>query len=252
MRKAIVFLLGILICAAAETAAQDIIITVDAERIEAVVSEIGEDYVLYKTFDNQNGPDYRISASKVMKIRFANGTEKIFNDGSAKADDLLASAAVVPGSLLIYRNGRYYVGPHIITSGELIDYIGYTTYGSTYIKAKRQYLTGMILTTLGAGLLATGIISHISSVDTRNFFDNVPGGISGPDVSGSMTYVAVVCDIVGAGSLAAGIPILVKANRKLEAIADDYNRRYVQYPSKPGRSLTIGGCRSGLGLAFNF
>ena len=38
---------------------QDIIHTIDGRSIEAKILEINDDDILYKTFDNQDGPDYR-------------------------------------------------------------------------------------------------------------------------------------------------------------------------------------------------
>ena len=58
--------------------AQDIIHTIDGRSIEAKVLEINDDDILYKTFDNQGGPDYRMSVSRVARIVFQNGTEKSF------------------------------------------------------------------------------------------------------------------------------------------------------------------------------
>ena len=61
--------------------------------------------------------------------------------------------------------------------------------------------------------------------------------------------------VLGAAGLASGIPLLVKGNRKLDAIADDYNRRngYSLGPRHVEKSLTVGQCHSGgVGLAFNF
>ena len=58
--------------------AQDIILTTDAQIIRANVEEISDDSIAYKPIDNQNGPLYRISVSRVSKIMFSNGTEKVF------------------------------------------------------------------------------------------------------------------------------------------------------------------------------
>ena len=58
--------------------AQDIIHTIDGRSIEAKVLEINDDDILYKTFDNQDGPDYRMSVGRVARIVFQNGTEKSF------------------------------------------------------------------------------------------------------------------------------------------------------------------------------
>lgn len=237
-----------------ELPAQDIIYPKNGDPIEAKVREIGETYVIYRTWDNPDGPDYRLSAASIFKIRFNNGTEKRFDGSGDRLEDLMMSGAVVPGGLY-YKRGRYFIRGSIISSEDLIDYIGYTTYGSTYLKAKRQYTSGLFLTMLGAGLVTVGAIAHIAYIQSRDFFDDsssmMPSGMSLKHDNSDM-YLCIACYAAGAGSLAAGIPLLVSGNKKLGAIADDYNRRYGYVPGRTESSLTFGNCRNGLGLAFNF
>ena len=131
---------------------QDRIYFRDAAPVDASVREIGDDYVLYKAWDNLGGPDFRVS--------------------------LMRSAA-------------------------------------------------------------------------DSMFDDSAFGSSG----GSDTGLYVASYVLGAAGLASGIPLLVKGNRKLDAIADDYNRRngYSLGPRHVEKSLTVGQCHSGgVGLAFNF
>ena len=58
--------------------AQDIIKTKAGKDIEAKVLEISDEEVTYKLFDNQEGPTIRISADKLNKIIFENGSEYAF------------------------------------------------------------------------------------------------------------------------------------------------------------------------------
>lgn len=55
--------------------AQDIIHTFDSAPIEA---KIGESSILYKAYDNPDGPNYRISIDRIARIVFENGTEKVY------------------------------------------------------------------------------------------------------------------------------------------------------------------------------
>lgn len=231
---------------------QDRIYFKDSAPVDAVVKEIGDDYVLYKAWNNQDGPDYRISLSRVDRIVFENGTENVYRSGYPAADveDLMLSGAVVPGRL-DYRHGRYYMGVSVITPEQIMDYIGYSNYGSTYLKAKRQYTAGLYLTCFGGAFLLAGVASHIASAETDSMFSDSSFGHSGSSDTG--LYVA--CYVLGAAGLASGIPLLVKGNRKLDSIADDYNDRngYSLEPHGREKSLTVGPCRSGgVGLAFNF
>lgn len=239
-----VLFICILIVASGLIRAQDRIYFNDAPSVDALIKEVGDDYVLYKMWNNQDGPDFRISLSRVDRIVFKNGTEQVFSGRKDILEDLMMSGPVIPGRLY-YRHGRYFMGPSVLTPEQIMSYVGYKTYGSRYLKANRQRVTGIFLTSFGAGLLFAGVISCAvgASASHAGFDDNTP------------TAVGVVCTVAGAAGLASGIPLLVKGNRVLGAIADDYNARhgYGLSPEKESESLTLGICRSGgFGLAFNF
>ncbi len=235
-----------------DASAQDRIYFRDAAPVEAVVKEIGDDYVLYKQWNNQSGPDYRASLSRVDRIVFANGSETVFRNGHgvSDAEDLMLSGAVIPGRL-DYRHGRYYVGLSVVTPEKMMDYIGYTNYGSKYLKARRQYAAGFYLTCFGSLFTLMGIAGHVASGSQENVFPD--SRFESSSSSGSKAYIAGY--VLGAAGIAAGIPLIVSGNRKLDAIADDYNARHGYSLKAPRRekSLGLGQCMSGgVGLAFNF
>ena len=58
--------------------------------------------------------------------------------------------------------------------------------------------------------------------------------------------------ITGAACLGVGIPLWIKGNRKLNAIADDYNQRYGRNAYGYKSSLSVGPTGNGIGLALNF
>lgn len=132
--------------------AQDRIHLVDSRRvIEAKIIEIGEVDIIYKLYNNLDGPDYRLSVSRIESIDFENGTRQVFADGRR-----LATGPYVDGYMdgyddrgLDYRWGHYYMHDRRLRRQELTDYIGYSLYGGKYRKASNQYMWGMILTGLG-------------------------------------------------------------------------------------------------------
>lgn len=68
------FLLHLIFCLLTiQLSAQDIIITTTNERIEVIISEITEDEVEYKIWNNLNGNSYRLELRYISHIRFANG-----------------------------------------------------------------------------------------------------------------------------------------------------------------------------------
>lgn len=238
--------------------AQDYIHTVDTKPIAAKVTEIGEDYVLYKTFDNPEGPNYRIPSWRVTKIVLENGTEHVFPRTAPYNPDRFGDypRAVPPHHGehgLEYHNGRYYYKQERLRREEIADYIGYSLYGNEYKSAKRKYVYGAGLTMIGSFALAGGIIMHITnaSFDRNMTIPSTPFGDSvRQDYVNTTMIGATVCYIVGAGGLGAGIPLLVKGQRGLRKIADDYNRTYGS--GSGDYSLYLGTTANGFGLSFNF
>lgn len=84
--KKIVLLIWTLIAATQWCLAQDFIITRDAKRIEAKVTEISDEEVRYKKFNNPDGPVYVIKASQISSIMFANGEVQLFSEKTEKVE----------------------------------------------------------------------------------------------------------------------------------------------------------------------
>jgi len=58
--------------------AQDTLVLLNGDSIVSKVSEISNSKIKYKDFYNIHGPDLIIRASKVQRIIFENGGEKLF------------------------------------------------------------------------------------------------------------------------------------------------------------------------------
>ena len=237
--KAKIILAGILLAFCTESFAQDIIHTTDRRTIEAKVLEITDDDILYKTYDNLEGPDYRMSIDRVERIVFENGTEKTFSPAAILFPGPYAYDYYDRYGPLEYRWGHYYDRYGRICSDRLYDYLGVSMYGSKYRKAQNQLTMG------GAALLTTGIVCGAMRADynrgvaqMHNNFTNYGMGRSD---SSSMEAVDIATGIAGAAGLGAGITLLIKGNRKMNEIADDYNQR-----------LNLGPTANGIGLALNF
>lgn len=80
LRTAFFLLLALI---AAKSFSQDTIHTINGQKIQAKVTEIGETEIKYKLFTNMDGPVIVMYRNKVNKIRFENGAEMKF-----KEDDL--------------------------------------------------------------------------------------------------------------------------------------------------------------------
>lgn len=77
MKKTILLLLAAL-CGVLTAAAQDLIVKVDATKVEAKVTEITPDAVRYKRFSNPDGPTYVLPVADIDYIQYANGEKEYF------------------------------------------------------------------------------------------------------------------------------------------------------------------------------
>ena len=81
--------------------AQDKIFKRNGEIIEATVSAINQEHVVFKRFDNLNGPEYSIPKADVARIRYTNGTEDIFEENN---DHIGAKATAAKPDVTVGKN----------------------------------------------------------------------------------------------------------------------------------------------------
>lgn len=227
--------------------AQDRIHLLDSRRvIEAKIIEIGEVDILYKLYNNLDGPDYRLSTSRIESIDFENGTRQVFADGRSPATGPYVDGYMdgCDDGSLDYRWGHYYMHDRRLRRQELTDYIGYSLYGEKYRKASNQFTWGMMLT--GAGVFA--VIASTSGLTFESKKDNIMDESS--DSASVIGYVLGYA--AGAACLGFGIPLWIKGDKAFNKIADDYNRNYGRRNLGYRSSVTIGPTSSGIGLALNF
>ena len=155
--KAKLILTCVLVALCGNAFAQDIIRTIDGRSIEAKVLEINDNDIIYKTFDNPDGPDYRLPTSRVTRIVFQNGTEQTFAPSSILFPSPYSYDPYGPYGPLEYRWGHYYDRHGRLYGEQLRDYLGVSLYGSEYLKASSQYQWGLWLTLGGAALLLSSV-----------------------------------------------------------------------------------------------
>jgi len=105
--------------------------------------------------------------------------------------------------------------------------VGITVYGSDYRKAldtKRW----------GQGLVFGGALA-------------LSAGCPLIEKNGIGQEIEIANAVLGAAAIAAGIPMWILGQKKLDKFIDDYSRRYA-----PGPRVSVGATDSGLGLALNF
>ena len=255
--KARLILITVLTALCGNAFAQDIIHTLDGRSIEAKILEISEDDILYKAFDNIEGPDYRMAVNRVARIVFENGKEQVFAPATLFSQSPYVYDIYGPYGPLEYRGGHFYDRRGRLYEEQLRDYMGVSLYGSDYLKARNQLGGGICLTFTGAGILAASVIGGAFQADfnARTAHMNANSVFFGHDMShssgGEMTPY-ILGGIVGAACLGVGIPLWVKGNKKMNAIADDYNRRYGNKAYGSAATLNLGPTGNGVGLALKF
>ena len=253
-------ILAILIAAAAmllcavNSSAQDVILTRDGQIITAIVSEISDTEVVYKSFDNQEGPTYRISAANVQKIRFSNGTEQEFAapapvqqqqyvpqafqpaDRQASYNPQAASSQRITG-YMEHTGGDFEVSGRPIYEGEYRNYFNADEF-ETVNGAMRQRGTGKALLIAGGAVTGAGLLCLIPSAVAAS--DDV------------FDYTAWAFYYTGAALLGAGVtmmtigaPLFCIGNARLNWAAESYNQRNQM-------SFNVVSGRNGLGLALRF
>ena len=60
--------------------AQDIIVTIDARKIEAKILEVSKSEIRYKEFDNLDGPTFVMETKEISSIIYSNGKVVLYND----------------------------------------------------------------------------------------------------------------------------------------------------------------------------
>lgn len=64
--------------------AQDIIVTTDAKKIEAKITEVSKSEIRYKEFDNLEGPVFVIETKEINSIIYSNGKVVLYSDNHSQ------------------------------------------------------------------------------------------------------------------------------------------------------------------------
>lgn len=84
MKKIIV--IACVVMASMTLIAQDIIITNDAQKIEAKILEVSKTEIKYKENDNLDGPTFILETKEVSSVIYSNGKVVLYNKESATID----------------------------------------------------------------------------------------------------------------------------------------------------------------------
>lgn len=80
MKKNVLVSLACFICVITKCTSQDLLTMKNGEDIKTKIIEVNQLNVIYKKFDNLNGPNYTIPKEEILLIRYENGTKDIFSN----------------------------------------------------------------------------------------------------------------------------------------------------------------------------
>ena len=120
MKKYLFLLLVILLAQAAN--AQDVIIKINGDEMNARVREITPTQIIYLSADTTDTLSYKIAKSEVFMLRFANGTKEVFHEN-------LPPVAVTANPKDMYLKGRqdarkYYDGQGVMWGSAAAMFMG--------------------------------------------------------------------------------------------------------------------------------
>ena len=207
--------------------AQDVIRTLDGKSIEAKILEINDDTIVYKEYNYQTGPTYRVNTNDLISIVLENGTEKIYRT--------VPTDITFPSSISIRRGDIYGDGTQL--PDEWLPFIlgkdNYSKYQSG--KSLRRLSTPLFLGGAGATISGTVMIVTCALVAKEKNADIPPSLVKG----------AYGLAALGLTAFVTAIPIRIISNSKLNSVTDDYNHDY-------HGQITMGATPNGIGVQFTF
>lgn len=229
-----------LLIPAARLSAQDIILKTDNSVIVSKVEEIDEASIKYHEWSNLDGPLYHISISNVQKIQFANGTEQDFRHRQNMNGSPYIPTAKYSGKFTYKSRGSdFYYGVRKLEEDEVCNIIGSDIYEQTYVGAQTQRKAGIVLSSVGGGLLGICLVLSLTGVNMKatDYYSNYMG-----------CFVGAICTgMAGFASLSTGITLAVISNKRLNWIESYVRERDGGYAATLSLSSN-----NGIGLTLNF
>ena len=250
--------------------AQDIIVTMNAQKIEAKILEVSKNEIKYKEKSNLNGPTFILDTKEISSIIYSNGKVVVYNQEVAvtsdkKTEEIQAktitpitdektveitkttseqATATSPTSASqsgrIYRdNGSYMYNDTYISSREVVRILQKENESAykQWQKADGMSIGGAVCSGVGLGLALGSIFPFIyrnKAYTSAEFSSWTWVGIGLASAGG-------VCAIVGAG-------LLIGASAQYNKAIDIYNSKYDQAAVQLQWSVGI----NGVGLALVF
>jgi hypothetical protein len=213
--------------------AQDVIVTRDAKKISAKITEVNPDDVKYRNFDNPDGPTYTLPKSQIASILYQNGTVETFEaEAGTPATQPYATPSVATQPAAVNSNRQQQAGRQPRSS--IRDY---PVYYAEYSKGRSMRTRGVVLLISGAGMAVCGMAIGLS------------GDADGED---GATALGGVFMAAGSGCIIASIPVMIIGGGKKRRAMNSYLKQVSESPVRNAPHLQLNLHGNGLRLAYVF
>ena len=245
-------------------AAQDIIVTTDAERINAKIIEVSSYDILYRQSAETDGPTFRLPLSNIVSILFEDGRVSVFNNDLK--DPALYGKVVrqplLPGMITKQKHTYFLNEDTQVTQMSEEAYLKFIE--NNCPEAWQSYKRGQQLWSLGwrffgSGLCleAVGIPVFIVGLQMQNRSEGNKETIT---YGTGMELAGIIMMAGGGVCTVASIPMLSVGSKKSKRSHEVYNNCYLlQHPAKEDLtdqttpvSLNLQTSGNGIGLAICF
>lgn len=215
--------------------AQDVIVTKDAQKITAKITEVSANEIKYLDSEMPDGPTFVLSTNEIASIIYATGKVKVFNQDNAPSVVVKDMPASYQYNQLISRCGNTYWCNGMPLKGKTYEQF----LQENCIEAYTHYKKGQNTATAGWALLGVGLAT--------NFACNLTVAID------SYLYddpILMFFTCLGTALELAAVPTLIVGYHKKHQSANIYNREINKNRTQAYWSLNAS--QNGFGLALNF
>jgi len=152
--------------------AQDVIVTKDGKRIDAVISEVDLDVVKYKRFDNQSGPTISIKKSDIVSIVYQSGGVEVFDEKQPVTIIQTLPAPTQKISTNYLQSQEYKAAKNLYTYGVVVSCVG----AGMFITGWFIPIGWITMVPIGAGMIIGGSVcagvgkSRMNSIRDQSLF----------------------------------------------------------------------------------
>jgi hypothetical protein len=211
--------------------AQDIIVTTDAQKIEAKILEVSESVVKYKEMDNIEGPTFVLSTENISSIIYENGKVTLYQ-GTLTEERKLDEPKTAT-SYVTRLGEKYTYKGNVMTGDEYANFLRINCPNAYHI-----YHSGYTISYVGICFLAFAAGLEF-------------GTLIGGAILGGYNYTSMTLVYCGLGCMVVSVPLLIVGFNKMHKSVDVFNQECLNI-NRTQSYWSINANRQGIGIALNF